>query len=60
MERVVIVKKDEKEIARYPIGFSWGDADSGGPDYFKLAARKALKDNLVTKEEMAKLTFAFA
>ena len=26
MDRVVIVKKDGVEIARYTIGFSWGDA----------------------------------
>jgi hypothetical protein len=60
MDRVVIVKKDGVEIARYTIGFSWGDAASGGPDYFKIASRNAVKDGHVTREEVGKLSFEFA
>ncbi len=60
MDRTVIVKKDDKEIARYTIGFSWGDADSGGPDYFKIASRNAVREGLVTKDETGKLKFEFA
>ena len=60
MERIVVVKsKDGRFLARYPIAFSWGNAETSGPDYFKLAAQNAVYGKLVTETEVSTVIFEF-